>query len=102
MCFRIQYRVKLSLIVPAQYRVKRGQTLFTIAETFRIPPRVLAAVNALDGEVREGQVLTIPAERRNLYVVRGGESKTLLCGSPENFEARNRTKCLYPAQVIWL
>lgn len=88
--------------MPEFYRVKKGQTLREIAFTFRIPPCVLARENELCEEVHEGQVLKIPKCRVNLYTVRGGESKTLLCGSKENFEQRNRTKCLYPTQVIVL
>lgn len=84
------------------YRVKRGQRLGEIAKAFSLPPRYLAQENGLKEEVEEGQILFIPSERRNLYVVHGGESKTALCGSEENFELRNRTKCLYPAQIVFL
>ena len=94
--------MKLSFCVPDFYRVKKGQTLRDIAIAFRLPPRVLAKENALTGEVHEGQVLKIPVCEGNLYTVRGGESKSLLCGSKENFEERNGTKCLYPTQVIFL
>jgi LysM repeat protein len=82
--------------------VKKGQTLNEIADAFRIPSRYLARENALCGEVWEGQIIKIPKCARNLYQVRGGESKSLLCGSIQNFEQRNRTKCFYPTQVIFL
>ena len=82
--------------------MKKGQTLSEIASVFRLTPCFLARENGLHEEVREGQVLVIPKCSRNLYVVRGGESKTLLCGSKENFEKRNATKCLYPTQTIFL
>ena len=94
--------MKLSLIQPTYYRVKRGQTISSIAKTYNLPPRLLAAKNSLDEEVREGQVLEIPGSSGNLYVVRGGESKTLLCGSPENFERKNGTACFYVGQVVLL
>ena len=84
------------------YRVKRGQTLCAIAKTFHVPPRVLAACNDLSEEVREGQVLVLPQENCNLYTVRGGESKSLLCGSKENFENRNGTANFYVGQTVWL
>lgn len=102
MCHCIEWGVKFSLITPALYRVKRGQTLSDIARTFSIPPKILAAENGLTEEVREGQVLALPKCGRNLYVVRGGESKSLLCGSKENYESRNATKCFYPTQIIVL
>ena len=84
------------------YRVKRGQTLALIAETFRIPVSVLVKENALEKEVEEGQVLSIPASRFHLYRVRGGESKTLLCGSAAQFRELNATDCFYPGQIVFL
>lgn len=94
--------MELKLQETGFYRVKKGQSLSAIASVFRVPPRVLAAFNGLTGEPHEGAVLSIPPDRRNLYVVRGGESKSLLCGSAENFESRNHTKWLYPGQIVWL
>ncbi|MDE5896836.1 MAG: LysM peptidoglycan-binding domain-containing protein [Clostridia bacterium] len=82
--------------------MKKGQTLISVAETFGLPPSVLARENSLVCELREGQIIRLPAASRDLYRVRGGESKTLLCGSPEQFEARNGTKCLYPGQSVFL
>ncbi len=84
------------------YRVKRGQTLASVAEAFRIPARLLAAENLLTEEVSFGQILKIPAAEGNLYTVAGGESKKLLCGSEENFEKKNRTACLYIGQRVLL
>ena len=102
MCARIEWGVKLSLCIPSRYRVKRGQTLSQIGAAFGTPPRLLAAENGLGEEVCEGQVLLIPRETGNLYLVRGGESKTLLCGSPERFERRNGTRLLYIGQTVLL
>ena len=84
----------------AFYRVKRGQSLRDIARAFGYPPRLLAARNALSGEVEEGQVLFLPQAEGNLYTVLGGESKALLCGSPAKYEERNGTACLYPMQEV--
>lgn len=92
----------LELVRGEYIRARRGQTLGTIAAAYGIPPRVLAAENGLSEEVREGQILRLPREERNLYTVRGGESKTLLCGSPEEFERLNRTARLYPGQKVFL
>ncbi len=92
----------LSLERPAFYRVKRGQTICSVAKTYHIPPRLLAAENSLTEELSEGQVLRIPPAEGHLYVVRGGESKTLLCGSPENFRKKNGTDCFYIGQTILL
>lgn len=92
--------MKLSLRIPEYYRVKKGQTLLEIAQTFLLPPRVLAFCNNLTQEPQAGAILYIPPRCGNLYTVRGGESKKLLCGSDENFEKINCTKLLYPAQII--
>ena len=92
--------MKLSLVVPKYYRVKRGQTLSSVARAYNLPPVLLAKFNDLTEEVTEGQVLLIPQAEGNLYTVRGGESKTLLCGSPENFEQKNGTACFYIGQVV--
>ena len=94
--------MKLQLECTQYYRVKQGQTLAQIARAFSMPPRVLAACNGLFAEPEAGSVLLLPEERRNLYTVRGGESKSLLCGSQEAFKARNGTELFYPAQRIWL
>ena len=98
---RIYCRVKLCIAVPRCYRVKEGQTLLEIAAAFGVPPRLLAAVNGLEGEPEAGRVLFVPAAG-NLYTVRGGESKSLLCGSPARFFEKNRTHCLYPGQTVLL
>ena len=98
---RIEWRMKLSLVVPKFYRVKRGQTLLEIASTFHVSPARLARENALTGELVGGEVLSLP-EGGNLYTVQGGESKTLLCGSPQKFLELNGTAALFPAQKVIL
>ena len=98
---RIYCRVKLCIAAPHCYRVKEGQTLLEISAAFGVPPRLIAAVNALEGEPEAGRALLIPAAG-NLYTVRGGESKSLLCGSPARFFERNKTHCLYPGQTVLL
>lgn len=94
--------MKLKLLSGRFYRVKKGQTLYEIARTFCLPPRVLAAVNSLSSEPEEGNVLIIPPHAENLYLVKGGESQSLLCGTKENFFERNFTAFLYPTQIVLL
>lgn len=93
--------MELRLYRAAVYRVKRGQSLADIARTFGVTARLLAAVNHLKKEPEEGQVLLLPPSG-DRYVVRGWESRTLLCGSPERFSERNGTRALYPGQEIIL
>lgn len=97
----IRWRVELFLIRPAYYRVKHGQDLALIARTFGVTARVLAAANRLAAEPREGEVLFIPPSG-NVYVVQGGESRALLCGSSERFREKNATSFLYPRQEVML
>ena len=98
----IAWRVKLLLKESVFYRVKRGQTLKSIAAAFSCPERLIADCNRLTEEVGEGEIISIPRVEGNLYTVRGGESKVLLLGSEENFFAKNKTNCLYPTQKILL
>ncbi len=88
--------------VPKFYRVKDGQTLAMVADAFSVPMTLLARENELRGEPFAGQVLSIPQHCGNVYRVKGGETRTLLCGSPENFLARNGTSALYPTQKVFL
>ena len=93
--------MKLSLRQPTLYRVKRGQSLQEIALAFGCTPQLLVARNALTEEPKAGAVLKIPPAG-NLYTVRGGESKTLLCGSPARFEELNGTAHFYVGQLVVL
>lgn len=102
MCVCIAWRVKLLLRECSTYRVKKGQTLQDVASAFSRPARLIAAFNGLTEEVREGEIIFIPETEGNLYTVRGGESKSLLCGSAESFAKKNGTDCLYPTQEIIL
>lgn len=102
MCARIAWRVKLLLKDSRIYRVKRGQTLADLEKAFSCPARLIAATNGLTEEVGEGEVVFIPEADGNLYTVRGGESKTLLSGSEENYAKKNGTQCLYPTQTVLL
>lgn len=48
---------------PAQHRVQRGETAYSIARTYNVSPKALAEWNGLDASLslREGQMLMIPA-----------------------------------------
>ena len=77
------------------YRVKEGQTVRGIAEYFSVSPYLLAKNNSLEREPSAGSILQIPAECGNLYIVREGDSKTLLCGSAESYTKKNGTDIFY-------
>ena len=83
------------------HRVRKGQTVESIASAYRLPPRAIVLENSLTGEVYEGQILRLPKRQGNLYTAKAGESKALLCGSRENYEKKNG-KELYPGLKIWL
>lgn len=93
--------MELCLHRPARWRVRHNQTLEGIARAFGVTARLLAAENGLFSEPAEGQVLVIPPSS-DRYIVQGGESRALLCGSAERFARRNGTKHLYPGQEILL
>ncbi len=93
--------MKLLLETPLFYRVKKGQRIEEIATAFGCPPILLARENELTSPLLGGEILRVPAGG-NLYCVQGGESKSLLCGSTKNFETRNKTRCLYPTQRVFL
>ena len=93
--------MELRLFRPVFYRVKRGQSLADCARAFGVTKRLLAAANRLTAEPHAGQVLFIPPSG-NLYRVRGGESRTLLCGSPARFLEKNATGRLYPGEEVML
>ncbi len=92
--------MELSLKRGKFHTVRRGQTLCGIARAYRTSPYLLARLNGLSGEVTEGQVLCLPQAERNLYRVRGGESKSKLCGSPERYFELNGTHVFYLGQVV--
>ena len=84
------------------YKVQAGQTLQEIAAYFSVSAYLLARANGLTEEPMAGQILRIPSERGNAYLVREGDSKTLLCGSEENYERWNGTSAFYIGMRIIL
>lgn len=83
------------------YKVKRGQTLGEIAKRAGVTVYKLVQENGLTEEVAEGQILRLPV-RGNLYTVREGDSKKLLCGSEENYEKINGTGIFYLGMRVLL
>ena len=77
------------------YKVREGQSLKEIAEYFSVSEYLLAKWNGLTETPKKGRVLIIPNERGNAYIVREGDTKELLCGSKENYLAKNGTEVFY-------
>lgn len=75
--------------------MQAGQTLKEIAKAFCVSEFLLAKINGLQSAPHVGQILMIPQERGNAYIVKQGDSKALLCGSEEQFERKNGTDVLY-------
>jgi LysM repeat protein len=84
------------------YQVKEGQTVAEIARVYGVSARLLAQENGLKEEPRKGRLLKIPKMRGNAYTAREGDTKTLLCGSEENFKQRNGTMHVYPGMRVIL
>lgn len=79
----------------AYYKVKTGQSLREIAEYFSVAERLLAKENDLKAPPYAGQLLVIPKECGNAYLVREGDTKELLCGSEEEYRRKNGTDVFY-------
>lgn len=77
------------------YRVKKGQTFREIAEYFSVSEFLLAQENGLCAAPCEGEILSIPSETGNAYVIREGDTKELLCGSEEGYLKKNGTSAFY-------
>ena len=75
--------------------MKTGQTVADIAKAFCVSERLLVKENGLTEEPKAGQILKIPQERGNSYTAKAGDTKTLLCGSDENYRRKNGTDILY-------
>ncbi len=67
----------------------------SIAEAFCVSEFLLVKINGLQAQPFVGQVLEIPTPRGNAYTVKKGDTKTLLCGSDEQFTYKNGTDILY-------
>ncbi len=77
------------------YQVKNGQSLRQIADYFSVAEGLLVQANSLSAPPKAGQILSIPTETGNVYFVREGDSKALLCGSEENYRRKNGTDVFY-------
>lgn len=77
------------------HRVQKGQTLHQIATFFCVAERLLVKENHLKSEPVPGQILKIPEESGDIYYVKEGDTKRLLCGSEENYLKKNGTNILY-------
>ena len=85
----------LQIQTPVYYQVKEKQTVRQIAAAFGVSPYLLARENGLTAEPPIGSVLRIPNRRGTVYTVKAGESKTLLCGSEEEYLKGNGTSVFY-------
>ena len=85
----------LKIHIPKFYQVKEGQTLRKIAEAFSVAEGKLIADNCLYAPIFAGQILRIPQERGDAYIVQAGDTKELLCGSAENYFRKNGTHIFY-------
>lgn len=85
----------LKIRIPKYYKVKDNQTLFEIARAFGVAERAIVVCNQLTQPPKTGDILTIPTFCGNAYTVKAGDTKTLLCGSEENYRKKNGTDVFY-------
>lgn len=84
------------------YKVKEGQTLSAIARHFSCPERLIVKENGLTKEVRAGQILRLPKERRHLYTAQEGDGKKLISGEESRYDTANGASSPYPGQQVYL
>lgn len=83
------------------YKVKKGQTVASLAREIGVTPYLFISYNRLQEEIFEGQLVFLP-KSGNLYTVRTGDSKALLCGSKGSYEEKNGTDIFYPGMKVLL
>ncbi len=72
-----------------------------LAGEIGVSPYLMVSLNGLQGEIFEGQLVFLP-KSGNLYTVRAGDTKALLCGSKEKYEEKNGTDIFYPGMKVLL
>ena len=90
------------LYIPTYYKLKEGQTLLDVAQTFSLPISLLVQENGLLGEPASGEILKIPCVRGNLYTVQASDTKSLLAGNAENYRKKNGTDVCFPGMKVLL
>ena len=83
------------MIIPKLYKVKRGQTIKMLASELSTTAYAIVGENHLIEELFEGQLIVLPRQGA-LYTVQAGDTKSLLCGSDEEYARKNRTQIFYP------
>ena len=73
----------------------------SLAKETGVTAFLIVRENGLEEEIYEGQVLSLPP-RRNGYTVCQGDTKSLLCGSAENYEKINGTDIFYIGMRVLL
>ena len=91
----IEYKAMLKIRRVKYYQVKEGQKLCDIAEFFSVAEGLLIKENGLKEEVKTGQIICIPSEYGNAYIVQAGDTKEMLCGSEENYRRKNGVDTFY-------
>lgn len=92
----------LKLERPQFYKLTKNTDLKTVAAAFFLTESALIEENGLKAPPEAGEILAIPAPKGNLYTVCEGESKTLLCGSAENYDRLNGSLPPYPGKKVFL
>ncbi len=77
------------------HKVEKGQTLCEIAKAYSVSESLLARENRLSAPPKVGQILALPTERGNAYLVKEGDTKALLSGSENAFLKKNGTDVFY-------
>ena len=84
------------------HKVEDGQTLKDIAKAYAVSEFLLAKSNRLTAQPKRGQILILPTETGNAYLVKEGDTKALLAGNDEAFQRKNGTDVFYIGMRIVL
>lgn len=101
------------LIIPEQsdsvfldYVVKKGDSLYSIAENFNTNPVILSEINGLKlyDYIYPNQVIIVPKENTKLYITKEGDTINSLIDSGtlslEDLQRYNKNLYLIPEQLI--
>ena len=88
------------------YKVQNESTLFNIAKTKNINPKLLSAINAVDENdfVNKDQLIILPKNDYAYYITKEGDSLTSVSEifgcNPDRLVSENQTIYLHEGQLI--
>ena len=86
------------------YRVKKGDTLFTVSLKFSIPTSIIIDDNNLKKEIEEGDILYLSEPNGFSYVVKAGDTAESIADkfsvNPTELLLKNKTPYFFYGEII--